>query len=265
MNNNLDKRDWFLETSVPRNLQFGHSLIKEEIKQHIKGVKCWSSYYVLMEYKRSVLKTLIDLYFVASEENTPSDALHYFSQGFKTRETKIVLDAIAELSKEPDVINDKKRFLVKLETLILAANQYFEDLIEGYVENKTHCPHAKASIKGSYDRFVEEIDCKKKCSVERLWKKSKGLLKLFVEEGGKQPHSSNKGFTKSFPLIESIIKDPKIAKTKTNCMNVGDFVIGLEMPKHLRMLTFDNAFKSICPIIGKEFFILSSLAALKKK
>jgi len=33
MNNNLDKRDWFLETSVPRNLQFGHSLIKEEIKK----------------------------------------------------------------------------------------------------------------------------------------------------------------------------------------------------------------------------------------
>ena len=264
MNNNLDKRDWFLETSVPRNLQFGHSLIKEEIKRHIKGVKCWSSFYVLMEYKRSVLKTLVDLYFVASEENTPSDALHYFSQGFKPRETKIVLDAIAELSKEPDIINDKKRFLIKLETLILAANQYFEDLIEGYVENKIHCPHEKASIKETYDRFIEEIDCKKKCSIERLWKKSKGLLKRLVEEGSKLPHSSNKGFAKSLSLIESIIKDPKIAKTKTNCMKVGDFVIGLEMPKHLRMLTFDNAFKSICSIIGKGFFILPSLAALRK-
>lgn len=259
-----EDKDRFLETSVPRKLLFGHSLLKEEIRNHLKGARSWSSFYVLMEYKRSIVKILIDLYFVALEEDTPSDAIHYFSEGFKTRENKLVLSAIAEFLKEPDIANDKEKFLIKLETWIAAALEHFDALIEGYVENKTKCPLAKASIKESYEKFLEEIDCKARCAVEKLWQASRDQLKRLISEGTKEDYKKNRGFTKPLPLIESAIGDPTAPKTKSNCMDAGDFVIALEMPKHLRMLTFDTAFKSICGILGKEVVVLPSLAALRK-
>ena len=256
-------KDLFLETSIPRKLLFGHSLVKEEIKKYLRGVRSWSSFYVLMEYKRSVVKTLIDLYFVTLEEDTPSDALNYFAEGFRQRETKIILSAIAEFLKEPDIANDKEKFLIKLETWIHSALVYFDTLIYEYVDNMTQCPLAKASINASFQNFLEEINCKTECTVERLWKSSKGHLKKLVKEA-KEHNDKNEGFTKPLPLIESAISNPNTPKTKTKCMQAGDFVIALEMPRHLRMLTFDKAFERICGILGKEVLVLPSLVALKK-
>lgn len=262
---NPQDRDWFLETSVPRQLLLGHSLVKEEIREHLKGARSWSSFYVLMEYKRSVVKTLIDLYFVALEEDTPADAIKYFSEGFKPRDTKVVLSAIAEFVREDDIAKDKEKFLIKLETFIAGALEHFDVLIDGYVENKTQCPLGRASIKESYGRFLDEIDCKTRCSVERLWRDNRNKLRVLVDEGTKDPHRGKKGFTKALPLVEAAVGDPMRPKTKVNCMVAGDFVIGLEMPKHLRMLTFDTAFDSICGILGKEVVALPSLAVLRKR
>ena len=112
-------KDWFLETSVPRNLLFGHSLQKADIREHFdQGGKKWSSHYVRMEYKRSVVQTLIDIYNVALEEDTPGDVMKYFSQTFSPREAKTVLSAIGELANEPDVFQNKQKFLIKLEMYI---------------------------------------------------------------------------------------------------------------------------------------------------
>ena len=141
-------KDWFLETSVPRNLLFGHTLLKQQIRNYLKERRCYSSFYVLMEYKRSVIRTLIDLYFVAREEDTPRDAIKFFSQGpkgFKPRESKLVLDAIAEFVNEPDILDDKDKFLIKLKMWITSALIHFDEIVYGYVDNKTKCPLARAS------------------------------------------------------------------------------------------------------------------------
>jgi hypothetical protein len=267
---NSVSRGWFLETSVPRKLLFGHSLLKEEILKHLRGTDRWSSYYVLMEFKRSVVKTLIDLYFVVLEENNPGDALLYFSEGFMIRQNKIILSAIGEWLKESDIANDKKRFLLKLETLIVETFQYLDDIIIGYVENRTHCQLAKAAIKEeatkkeSYERFSKEIDCRTQCSIEKFWQYNKSQLKRLVKEGEKDSHTGNKGFQKTLSLVKSVIGNVGLLKAKRNCMSVGDVIIALEMPKDLRMLTFDKAFDSICGILGKEVTVLPSLMAVKK-
>ncbi|MEW6584966.1 MAG: hypothetical protein AB1442_05065, partial [Nitrospirota bacterium] len=106
-----------------------------------------------------MVKTLIDLYFVAKEEKTPSDALHYFQEGFRTRQNKIVLSAVATLLEDSEIANDRLRFLVKLETLIFGSFQYFYDLIDKYIENKSGCPLGKILIQeevpreGAYRKF----------------------------------------------------------------------------------------------------------------
>lgn len=269
-NNQLDG-DYFLETSVPRQMLFGHSLIKEEIRTYLRRcAQKWSSFYVLMEYKRSVVKTLIDFYFVAKEEKTPSDALHYFQEGFKTRQNKIILSAIATLLEDSEIANDKLRFLVKLETLIFGSFQYFHDLIDKYIENRTGCPLGKISIEDgtpreeAYRKFSEEIDCVRRCSLDGLLKDRKGQLKLLIREGEKDPHDKNKGFQEALLLIKSAIGTLDVLKTKTNCMKIGDIIITLEVPKRLQILTFDRGFESTCQILGKGLVLLPSLATLRK-
>ncbi len=269
--NNQPKEDYFLETSVPRQMQFGHSLIKEEIRKHLRGgTQKWGSYYVLMEYKRSVVKTLIDLYFVAKEEKTPSDAVHYFQERFQVRQIKVILSAIATLLEDSEIANNKQKFLIKLETFIFGCFQSVYELIDKFIENRMGCPLGKTSIREgilteeAYKQFVEEIDCKKMCSLEKFLKDKKGQLKRLIEEGNKTPHDKNKGFQEALSLIKSATGTLDTLKTKTNCMKISDIIIALEMPKHLRMLTFDKSFDSSCEILGKKKTIIPSLAALMK-
>lgn len=270
--NNQPNGDCFLETSVPRQMLFGHSLIKEEINKHLRPyTQKWSSFYVLMEYKRSVVKTLIDLYFVAREERTPSDALHYFQEGFKIRQTKVILSAIATLLEDSEIANNKQKFLIKLETFIFGSFQSIYDLIDKFIENKIGCPLGKTSIQEgvlteeAYRKFVKEIDCAKMCSLDKFLKNNKGQLKRLMEEGNKTPHDKNKGFQEALSLIKSATGTFAALKTKTNCMKLGDIIIALEMPKRLRMLTFDRCFESSCQILGKGVIVLPSLAALKNQ
>jgi hypothetical protein len=217
-----------------------------------------------------VVKTLIDLYFVAKEEKTPSDALHYFQEGFKIRQNKIVLSAIATLLEDSEIANDKQKFLIKLETLIFGSFQFFYDLINKYIENKTGCPLGKISIQEgmvreeSYRKFLEQINCVGKCSLEQFLRDRKSQLKRLIKEGDKDPHDKNKGFQETLLLIKSAIGTLDTLRAKNNCMKIGDIVIALEMPKHLEMLTFDRGFESSCQILSKKLVILPSLATLRK-
>jgi hypothetical protein len=254
----------FLETSVPRKRLFGHSLSQKQIDEFIGQSKCWSSQYVRMEFKRSVVQNLIFVYNVAQEEDTPGDTLNVISETFSNRLPKLLLSALSRLASEPDIIGNKQKFLFKLQTLIELAGQYLDDFVEDYVNNETGCPLAKASTKESYEKFLDEIDCKTECRVERLWRRSKDNLKrLTGVQSTQPPHSRNIGFTTPLSLIRQAITDPSRPKSKQNCMKAGDFVIALEMPKEYRMLTFDRAFESICQIIGKEVYRFPALSTLR--
>jgi hypothetical protein len=253
----------FVETSVPRKLLLGHPLSKKQITSHIGQAKCWSSQYVRMEFKRSVVQNLIHVYNVAQEEDTPADTLNVIAETFSDRLPKLLLGAISNLVNQSDISNNKQKFLYKLETLIHFAEQFLDDLVEDYVNSETGCPLAKASTKTSYEKFLEEIDCKTECRVEQLWSKNHGNLKRLSGPLSTQaPHSRNKGFTKPLNLVRQAIADPSRPKSKRNCMAAGDFVIALEMPKQYRMLTFDLAFESICQILGKEVFRFPALSTL---
>ncbi len=257
-------KDWFLETSVPRNLFFGHSLQREDVKKHLGRAKCWSSHYVRMEYKRSVVKTLIDLYHVALEEDSPSDALTFFSQSYKIREAKTVLSAVGELAKEPDILNNKEKFLIKLQMLIASAERHLDNVVE-FVKNETDCPLAKASTSKNYKTFLDEISCRTNCDVDSLWHKSKPQIRQLTSVEARADHGSNDGFTKHLQVVESAIDNPSAPKSILNCKKVGDFVIALEMPRGLRMLTTDRAFEAICAVLKKDFVRLRSLSELRRE
>lgn len=257
-------KDNFLETSVFIKQLFGQKIHKATIKKERERAKAFSSHYVLMEYKRRVIKTLIDIYSVAKEEDSPGEVLKYFGDSYSPRVPKFFLSALGELIKEEDISNNKKKFILKLENFIEATYYAFETLIQGFIENTTKCPLAKASIENGYIQFLQEIECQTQCNVEGLWKKNRSNLKTLSTLSSELPHSKNNGFQKPLPIIKEAIDSPTYPKKKAHCMKAGDFIIALEMPKHLRLLTFDKAFESLCGILKKEVHIFPSYAELKK-
>lgn len=255
----------FLETSVFIKQLFGQDIHKTIIKKERENAKALSSHYVLMEYKRRVVKTLIDIYSVAKEEDSPSEVLKYFGESYSPRVPKFFLSALGELIKEEDISKNKKKFILKIENFIEATYNVFETLIQGFIENNTKCPLAKASIENGYAQFLQEIECQTQCSVENIWRKNKSNLKTLNALSSELPHSRNKGFQKPLPIIKEAIGNHNYPKKKTHCMKSGDFIIALEMPKHLRMLTFDKAFESLCGILKKEVYVFPSYTELKKE
>jgi len=79
---------WFLETSVHINRFLGHPLLKQKIKAITGAQPCYSSFFVFYEFKRCVVKTLINLYYAVLEEESPADAFSYYKEKFQIREIK---------------------------------------------------------------------------------------------------------------------------------------------------------------------------------
>jgi len=258
---------WFLETSVHINRLFGHPLLKREIKATIiKPQLCYTSKFVFYEFKRRVVKTLINLYYLVQEEETPADALSYYAQAsYSIREIKIVLEAVSFLLSQDDLRNDKQKSLANIELLIITSLQNFRDSVKDFVENKVKCPLAKASIDKSYEEFSEQIKCEATCIVSQFWHEHRRILKLLTREESLVPHRKNKGFINMLPLLHKVLEDCKVGQGIRNCEKLSDAIIAIEMPKKHTMLTFDKSFESLCPLMGKKVKRLPSLVALKRQ
>lgn len=257
---------WFLETSVHINRLFGHPLLKQKIKATVGAQLCYTSFFVFYEFKRRVVKTLINLYYMVQEEESPADALSYYMQVSRSiRETKIVLGAVSALLSEGDLRNDKQSSLDAIEILINGSLQDFHDSIVGFVIDQAKCPLAKASIDEGYEEFVGQIKCQAQCTIAQFWEKNRRILKLLTQEELPEPHQKNKGFGDMLPLLHKALEDCQVGQGIRNCAKLADAIIAIEMPKSHTMLTFDRAFESLCPLMGKEVKRLPSLSSLKQQ
>jgi len=257
---------WFLETSVHINRLFGHPLLKWEIKATIATQPCYTSFFVFYEFKRRVVKTLINLYCVIQEEESPAYALSYFMQASRSiRETKIVLGAISALLSQDDLRNDKRSSLDAIEILISDSLQDFYDSIAGFVTDQAKCPLAKASIDKGYEEFAKQIRCEAKCSIAQFWKENREILESVTQEDLTKPHLKNRAFNDMLPLLDKVLEDCQVGQTIRNCQKLADAIIAIEMPRKHTMLTFDRSFESLCPLMDKEVKRLPSLSALRQQ
>ena len=254
--------DYFLETSLQISRRLGHPLVKSAIRNKVEGKHCVSSFYVLMEYKRVLVKSLIE-FRVLLEEDDLAAALHHFSQSMRPREPKLLLSVLAQLLAEHDLANDKRRCIKEIEMLIEASLEYFDSDIDGYIENMQHCPLARASIQAGYERFLIEIDCVAKCKVDAFWKRKKSDLKTIIDDGAGSQHQRNRGFAALYENVQEAYEDSTSQKTKPKCKKCGDVIIALEAPSTMSLLTFDRSFESLSILQGKRMERLPSLAALK--
>jgi len=264
MEMNENNQSWFLETSIFINRFFGHSLLKKNIKSTIGTIPSYTSYFVLYEFKRCVIQTLINLYFTVLEEDTPSDAFAYYMTNFRDRENKIILGAIGSLIYESDLSKNKSKLLSTIETLIYSSLQEFNDSITDYIENRSKCPLAKISLKNSFEEFREKITCRTECNIANFWKINRKILIRLTNESNINSYMENKQFSNQVPILREILDNFQRGQMVKNCQRIADTIIAIEMPKNHTMLTYDRSFEGLCPLLNKEVHRLPSLQELKR-
>ena len=200
------------------------------------------------------------------KEEGPVDALYTLKESFQPRKNSIILGALAsELARE-DIVSNRLKALSRLEALILNSLQDFQSMIREFVQNRTQCPLAKASITAGNSEFADFMDqtkCEADCTIAQFWKSQKGVLRVLTS--CTEEHKKNNGFRKMLPILHEVLDDHNRGQMISNCAKLGDAIIAIEMPDKFTMLTYDKSYESLCPILGKEVYRLPSLSELKKR
>ena len=106
---------FFLDTTIQYKRFLGHSKEKEEIDKLCQVSRPLCSNYVLMEYKRGLMKGLILFYSVVKEEQKLEDAYVRFSNMYSGREKSILLGLTGVLIKQNYIKRNKNQLLRRLE------------------------------------------------------------------------------------------------------------------------------------------------------
>jgi hypothetical protein len=271
-------KEFFLETSIQIKKIFGHKLHRNEIKHTIAGASCWSSFFILGEFKRSVINALIDFYFLLDEEETPSEALRALSEKYSTRDLKFDISAFASLIEDEEFKNNKTRCLIKLERIIENALDAFifnTGNGKNFIENKIGCPIGKVplkvsdeySLKENYKIFKDNISCCQdmgKCETVSFWKNNRSFLKYLLDPAHIAKYKDNKAYQSFLESYGKLQEDIKMSGGR-NCLKLSDTIIAIECPGDKILLTLDKSFEALCGILKKNYFRIPSLVELKKR
>lgn len=264
-----ERKKLLLETSTQIKRIYGHSLHKNHIRSIIKRSLCYSSYFVLKEFKESITKTLIELYFILKENPTVKEALIEFADtaSFKPRKLATVINMITRWLDKPDFINNKQKALIQLEFLIRFSLTEFHNGLRGLI-NLTICPLAKLKIgegEEGLHKFYCQTKCGKVCCIEPFLSKNKNVIKMLAGSKGKPKHKSNSEFLKLLSIYKKILASPKFTLSFNERKKLADTVIAIECPESFALISLDRIYEILCPIIGKEQVTIPSLPALKRK
>ena len=124
---------YFLDTSAVYDFLHGDSRQQAQVRELlVDGVTSYLSSFVRMEYLRSRVMTLIDLYFVLKDEETVPDGIRAYTQtvAYQNRRIAIVLDFVINWLLDFSDANDKIKTLRRLGDAIVRMVFDIDDIFE---------------------------------------------------------------------------------------------------------------------------------------
>jgi hypothetical protein len=258
----------FLETSVIRKLEVGHTKVQCLIEEERRGKESISSYFVFMEYKRGLIFNLIKFYFRLKEENTVEDAMNWWLETYKIRELKDVTPAIFHIVKGSSSELDKISAITRLKAYILTCFYGFRRHIDRFSDNLTRC-HIGKKVNLPINRmpededFIElgellEKDHSHKCKIKNFLRQKTGMIEKLVK--AKNPKDC------VFKQIEHLERQQKEQSASCKfCERTGDSIIALECSNKVKLFTFDEAFVTLCGILGIELKLFQSTRKITRQ
>ena len=243
----------FLETTIQIEKIFGRK--KEEIVKFLSDKEALTSNYVLMEFKRTMLKDCIALYSFLKEEKDLADTLMRLSElrVYEHRTAVRISKILSKLSENNTL--DYEKVLNKLEDLI--ESELLEDFFYRVkVIDETKCGLANEDVHKN-ETYSLNLRCRreeKKCEIEDFVAKNKDDFRKLLND-----LRDHKEFESPCNVIKEILEDCGKARGKKNCWKLGDCIISLEAPKNSRIFTTDHHYKQICNSLEKDILLLHNL------
>lgn len=274
----------FLDTSVLRPILLGSKAYKRYFEAQFKDGRKYVSDYVLMEFRRSYLRNILNFYFVLDMPSieTIEDALTCWSNRFKPSELKALLQFVGQIINTFRLNNstpkDKQKALREIGRYVKRLEMKSRKTFMNIGKNETDCYRAKIPLQSEYESdmaemfqgFLREFNdgthCRSRCAIatfflERYNEQVKDFLK-YADNLLNPDNSENKGFSRIAGRLKET-QDEKDFSCRL-CEAIGDTVIALEAPRDIRLEHTDHSFDHLCPIINQPHYKHPSEIAVLK-
>lgn len=260
----------FLDTSVVRPLIHGTEAYKRHLQAQLDSRRCYVSDYVLMEFRRSFVCSLIGFYFYLELPTiqTVGDACQLWSQKYSKADLKAVLTLVGKLLDAHELGHEDPD---DLHTARLALGRYIKRVdakIRGKFKDAskdtTHCGRAAVPLSVSItslsedlrtfeDAFGDTATCRQRCRIDDV------LLSRYRTEVEKcaaaastlPKNSANRGFIGIAEHLKEVLEKGADGCTCKHCAKIGDAVIALDAPRSMQLEHTDAAFNHLCPLVDQ--------------
>ena len=261
----------FLDTSVVRPLIHGTEAYKRHLQEQLDSRRCYVSDYVLMEFRRSFLCSLIGFYFYLELPTiqTIGDACQLWSQKYSKADLKAILTLLGKLLDAHELGHDEPD---DLETARLALGRYIKRVdtkIRGRFKDAskdtTHCGRAAVPLSVSLtslsedlrkfeDTFGDTESCRQRCRIDDvLLSRYRSEVETYVATASTLPkNSANRGFIDVVKHLKEVFEMGADGCTCRQCAKIGDAVIALDAPRSMQLEHTDAAFNHLCPPVDQR-------------
>jgi len=247
----------FLETSAQIS-RMSSNPKGDKVRRLTLTHRLYSSYFVLYEFKTSLLRSLIEFYYIVKIDG-PAKALAIWSDKFSIRDQKNIVLLQSFLLQVNDSISGSNTldYLSKIEAIIFQLINNFDIDLVGMIGDFGSDEIVKAPILTSvdYDSFIKSYKDRPCIPMDGFWRNHKEQLQTLVN--AKKEMSASSGLKKILSHLEKIDSDIQNANKHHTNKAVGDSVIVVDIPKSMKLASFDHSFGVLCPLLGKEYFQLA--------
>ena len=220
-----------------------------------KGDKLVSSFFVLYEFKTGLLKSAIDFYFLVKTCQDVSVAIAKWSENFSVREIKNreIVDSVMVRINESINGKDIQDYLNKLRAVIFNLETNFYTFLDHMVGDFENDIIIKKSIRNEkeYEDFIRVYNERKCIPLDLFWIRNKKELVFLLADS-----DFKKGYSKMHGYLQDIYNDINNAKKVHHNKGIGDAIICVDCGKRGTIMTLDNSFSILCPILEKKVELL---------
>lgn len=221
--------------------------------------RAYTSFFVLYEFKTGLLKNIIEYYFLVKITKTPQEAMSIWSNKFGKRELKNKILLEAKMGQLFDSIKtkDKAGYLRQIKAVIFDLITNFDTGLNSTVGDfgSDEIVKAKLFTEADYQAFINIYNSRKTIPMQKFWKRHINELKAIVNETNLM--SKSDGLKKILKCLSQINESIANADKHNTNKGVGDAVIVVDMPPTMKLLSLDQSFGTLCPILDKECKIIS--------
>lgn len=242
----------FLDTSIViKRIENGRD--GQKVRTYLSGQNLFTSTFVLMEFKRTILKDAISLYEILQGELTLDDAYWRIGEMLDDPKTEkeaqrwVLLLGLLDYPKEKHRIKAMR----SLENLIRKGLILeFRKKIQ-LLESNSKCFSADSKpikLAGRYELSMG--CCVDDCDIKGIIATNR---KVFEDILGRTRDNHEPYFAELSDIITEVLDDVNNMKDEY-CKRLGDIIVAIDCPDVMELCTGDHHFDLICYAVGKSCY-----------